>query len=66
MGIDHQNFVLIPETASEAVFVTFNDKYYKHKDGLGIGIKLAPAFAILYLYETVEKPVLESDYKSTF
>ena len=62
LGISHADFVLILKTVTEAGYFRFNDQFYQQLDGLGMGVKAAPAFAIIYVYVTVEKPLLENDY----
>ncbi len=62
LGISFDDFKTILKTVTQSGYFRFDDSYYKQKDGLGMGIKAAPPFAIIYVYLTVEKPLLESDF----
>ena len=46
----------------ESGFFRFNDRFYHQKEGLAMGVKPAPPFAIIYVYCTVELPLLKDDY----
>ena len=63
LSLEFGDFKTILKSVVEAGFFRFNDKYYRQKDGLGMGIKPAPPFAIIYVYCTVEKPLLEKDFE---
>ena len=63
LGIDFDDFCIIMKTVLDAGYFRFNDCFYKQIDGLGMGVKPAPPFAIIYVYCTVEKPLLEFDYE---
>ena len=63
LDLEIADFKLILKTVIEAGYFRFNDSYYRQKDGLGMGIKPAPPFAIIYVYCTVEKPLLENDFE---
>jgi len=63
LGLSFEDFVLILTTVTNAGFFRFDDSYYQQIDGLGMGVKAAPPFAIIYVYLTVEKPLLEHDFE---
>ena len=65
LGLEYADFVLILKTVVQAGYFRFNDSYYQQIDGLGMGVKPAPSFAIIYVYCTVEKPLIENDYTYT-
>ena len=64
LGLSFEEFVLILSTVTYAGYFRFNNSYYKQIDGLDMGVKAAPPFAIIYVYLTVEKPLLENDFTS--
>jgi len=63
LGLEFSDFVLMLTEVVEAGYFRFDDSYYRQIDGLGMGVKPAPPFAIIYVYCTVEKPLLEDDYE---
>ena len=63
LEISFDDFCIIMKTVLDAGYFRFNDAYYKQIDGLGMGVKPAPPFAIIYVYCTVEKPLLENDFE---
>ena len=63
LGLSFEEFVLILSTVTYAGYFRFDNSYYKQIDGLGMGVKAAPPFAIIYVYLTVEKPLLENDFE---
>jgi hypothetical protein len=63
LGMEHTDFVEMLKTVTQSGYFRFNDQYYRQKEGLGMGVKPAPSFAIIYVYLTVEKPLLENDFR---
>ena len=62
LGMEHSDFVSILKTVTQSGYFRFDEKYYRQTEGLGMGVKPAPPFAIIYVYLTVEKPLLEDDF----
>ena len=62
LGMEHSDFVQMLKTVTQSGYFRFDDQYYRQKEGLAMGVKPAPPFAIIYVYLTVEKPLLENDY----
>ena len=62
LGIEHLDFVTMLKTVTQSAYFRFDEQYYRQTEGLGMGVKPAPPFAIIYVYLTVEKPLLEQDF----
>ena len=61
-GLDMSDLKILLKSVLEYGYFRFNDKFYRHKDGLAMGVKPAPPFAIIYVYCTVELPLLQNEY----
>ena len=57
-----KEFEMILSTLLEAGYFRFNELFFKQVKGLAMGSRPAPPLAILYVYLTVEKPLLENDF----
>lgn len=57
-----KEFELILAALLQIGYFRFNDMFFKQIKGLAMGSRPAPPLAILYVYLTVEKPLLENDF----
>ena len=63
LGIDLDDFGVLLKLVTESGYFRFDEHFYRQIDGLGMGVRAAPPFAIIYVYLTVEKPLLECDFE---
>ena len=61
-GMSIIDFDLLLTSVIQASYFRFDTKYYKQLNGLGMGVKPAPPFAIIYVYCTIELPLLFDDF----
>ena len=64
-GMELSDFDLLLKSVIQAGYFRFDSTFYKQLNGLGMGVKPAPPFAIIYVYCTVELPLLQDDYTYT-
>ena len=57
-----KEFEMILSAVQEAGYFRFTELFFKQVKGLGMGSRPAPPLAILYVYLTVEKYLLENDF----
>ena len=57
-----KDFEMILGVLLETGYFRFNDLFFKQVSGLAMGSRPAPPLAILYVYLTVAKPLLENDF----
>ena len=62
-GVQTDDFESMLDLVVSSSYFRFNNDWYQQIDGLGMGVKPAPPFAIIYVYCTVELPLLWSNYK---
>ena len=62
MGLSLEEFRAALSTILNEGYFRFDDKYYRQNKGLAMGVRPAPPLAILYVYLTVELPLLENDF----
>ena len=55
-----KDFEMILEALLETGYFRFNELFFMQVKGLAMGSRPAPPLAILYVYLTVEKPLLEN------
>ena len=61
-GMDLSDFSLILQSVIKAGYFRFDSSFYRQRDGLGMGVKPAPSYAIIYVYCVIELPLLHNDY----
>jgi hypothetical protein len=61
-GLELGDFSTILKTVVQSGYFRFDKDFYRQSDGLGMGVKPAPPYAILYVYCTVELPLLKNDF----
>ena len=64
-GMELADFDLLLKSVIQAGYFRFDSNFYRQIDGLGMGVKPAPPFAIIYVYCTVEMPLLYGDLTYT-
>ena len=62
MGLEFGEFKTILSTVVKSGYFRFDEEFYRQIDGLAMGVKPAPPFAIIYVYCTVELPLLDNDF----
>ena len=62
MGLNIQEFSEILEAVLQGGYFRFNDTFWHQKKGVGMGVKPAPPFAIIYVYCVIELPLLSRNY----
>ena len=61
-GVSLEEFKASLSALLDGGFFRFDDRFYYQKKGLAMGARPAPPLAILYVYLTVELPLLENDF----
>ena len=56
------DFRTLLETVVESGYFRFDNDIYRQRDGLAMGVKPAPPMAIIYVFCTVEMPILYDDF----
>ena len=62
MGLEFSEFRDILSIVVKSGYFRFDEEFYRQIDGLAMGVKPAPPFAIIYVYCTVELPLLDDDF----
>ena len=62
VGLEFCEFREILSMVVKSGYFRFDEEFYRQIDGLAMGVKPAPPFAIIYIYCTVELPLLENDF----
>lgn len=63
-GLTLGEFEMILSALLNVGYFRFDNMFFQQKKGLAMGSRPAPPLAILYVYLTVELPLLENDFRS--
>ena len=66
LGLTLSEFSEILTLVLQGGYFRFNDSYWLQQKGLGMGVKPAPPFAVIYVYCVIDLPLLERNFEHLY